>query len=117
MNLAGQDAQVVRKPKVQSENVKSGSGQQFTAIMLIKDMVMQAPIRQIVQGTLVELIECASGGVHVEIVFLEDFGQMGQVVFTDVLVKIVEHMVNAGRLPAVIKGCPVIRKYQNQGAI
>jgi len=45
----------------------------------------------------VKLIEISSGWIHAEVVFIEDFGKMCQVVFTDILVPITEHMVNARR--------------------
>jgi hypothetical protein len=87
--------------------------------VLIKNMnmVMQAWLGKVIQRPRVKLIDRPSQRVHFEIVLLKDFGQVGQIIFTNVHFKISEHMVDGGRTPAVIESLPVIGKDQDQGAV
>ena len=54
--------------------------------------------------------------VSAEIVLFQNFREMREIVFSDVALKILKHMIYAGRFATMVEGSLIIGEHQNQRA-
>ena len=62
-------------------------GQKFPAVRLVKDVMVQAAVVDVVNGTALKLLCGAGPRIKADVVFFQDFRQVGQIVLKSVPLK------------------------------
>jgi hypothetical protein len=90
--------------------VHATTREQFTAVSLVKDVMMQASVIEVVERSAAKLLWGARKWIQTEVMFLQDLWQVSQIVFLSALLEILKHVVDAGRRSAVIEGLGMVWK-------
>jgi hypothetical protein len=85
-------------------------GKQFAAVGLVKDVMVQAPVVEVVERAPVKPLRGARPWIHTDVVFVQDFWQMSEIVFLGVPFKILKHVIDRGGRSPVIEGFAIIRQ-------
>lgn len=112
----GEKAKMLGKGEIDRDDVESGCGEEFFAVGFVEDVVMEATVIEVIQRSLFERLERAGCEIARQVVFFKDFGEMGQIVFADITLEVLEHVGDRGGSTVVVEGIPVEGKDQNEGA-
>jgi hypothetical protein len=78
--------------------------------------MMQAAIVEVIQRALSELLNGTGGKIPFEVVLLQDFGKMSEVVLSGILFEVVQHVANRRNVAAMIKRAAEVRENEYQSA-
>jgi len=96
--------------KVQDFNIKSGGFKKPAAIILIKNMMMQASIFNVQQGPSTKLLRGPSGWIARKIMQVKNFIEVSFVLLSYVPFIIFQHVTNRRRLAAMVECIRIVRK-------
>jgi hypothetical protein len=113
---AGEEAEMDGRGDVYGEYIEARGSEEPAAVGFIEDMVVKAAVIDVVEAALLELFQGAGGWVAGEVVFGENFREVREVVFADVVVEVGEHVGNGGRGAVVVEGVAVIGEDEDEGA-
>lgn len=108
-----QQENVERQRLFYGEHLHSHSSQQFTAVVHVKDVMMEAAVFEVAKGALTEVIRCTRRWIHFQIVEAQYFLKVRKIVFLRIPGEIFEHMSYWGRCPTMVEGFRVVRQGQN----
>jgi len=98
-------------------NIKSGGFKKAAAIILIKNMMMQASIFDVQQGTSTKLPRGPSGWIARKIMQVKNFIEVSFVLLPNIPFIIFHHVTNRGRLAAMVECIPVVRRITNMAPL
>ena len=113
---ARQQEYVIGEGQFHGKDLQPASNEQFAAVRLVKDVMVKTAVVEVVQGSAMKIAYRVRSWINTEIVFLQDFGQVEQVVFRCSPAKVFKHVVHLRWRPPMIEGTAVVRQKQNKGA-
>ena len=107
-----QQENVERKRLFYGDHLHSRRSKQFTAVVLIKNMMVKAAVLEVAKRTPAQVVNRARRCVHFQIVAVQDFLQVRKVVFLRISFEIFHHVGYWSQRPAMVERFQVVGQNQ-----
>ena len=98
------------------QHFQPAAEEQIAAVRLVKNMMVQAAVVEVVERAGVKLLHRSRPWIDTEIVFLQNFRQVKQVVFASLILEVLKHVVDRRGRSLMIERSAMIRQKYDQAA-